>query len=82
MNIKPMKLLQIRSAWDKFQQNHPKFLRFLKVIGKNAISEGSVVEIKVTTSDGRTMNTNIKVTGQDMELFRQIQEIIAEGGLQ
>lgn len=82
MGINPMKLLQLKSAWGKFQKNHPKFLQFLKVAGKSALSEGSVIEISVTTSDGRTMNTNLKVTGQDMELVRQIQEIAAEGGLQ
>lgn len=76
MNINPMKLLQIKGAWEKFQQNHPKFLQFLKAAGKNALSEGSVVEISVTTADGRKMNTNIKVTRQDMELFEQIQELV------
>lgn len=77
MNINPMKLLQVKGLWNKFQKNHPKFPQFIKAVGKNALQEGSVIEINVTTADGRTMSSNLKINAEDMDLLRQIQELTA-----
>lgn len=81
MNINPMKVLQMKGAWDAFQKNHPKFLQFIKAVGKGALAEGTVMELTVTTAEGKTLSTNLKLTAQDMELFRQIQEVVSEGSL-
>lgn len=75
MNINPMKLLQLKGAWDTFQKNHPKFPQFVKVVGKGALAEGTVLEITVTTAEGKTLSTNLKVTAQDMEMIRQLKEL-------
>lgn len=79
--MNPMKLLQIKSAWDSFQKNHPKFPQFMKAVGKGALAEGTVMEINITTVEGKTLSTNLKITAQDMELFRQVQEMVSEGNL-
>lgn len=81
MNINPMKLLQMKGAWDTFQKNHPKFPQFMKAVGKGALAEGAVVEITVTTAEGKTLSTNLKITEQDMELARQIREMVSEGSV-
>lgn len=81
MNINPMKLLQMKGAWDNFQKNHPKFPQFMKAVGKSALAEGTVMEVTVTTAEGKTLSTNLKLTAQDMEMFRQIQELVSEGSL-
>lgn len=81
MNVNPMKLLQLKGAWETFQRNHPKFPQFMKAVGKGALAEGTVMEITVTTAEGKTLSTNLKVTAQDMELVRQLQTIISEGGM-
>lgn len=80
MNINPVKLLQMKSAWDAFQRNHPKLPQFMKAVGKGALAEGTVMELTVTTAEGKTLSTNLKITAQDMEMIRQIQEIISESG--
>ena len=51
--INPLKLLQLKNAWDQFTGRHPKFPAFLKAMTKGAITEGSILEITVTTADGR-----------------------------
>lgn len=80
MQMNPMKLLQFKAAWDTFQHNHTKFTQFIKAMGQGVLSEGSVLEITATTAEGKSLSTNLKVTAQDMELIRQIREIILENG--
>ena len=48
MPLNPMKLLQIKNAWDRFTAGHPKFPLFLKAIQKQGITEGTILELKVT----------------------------------
>ncbi len=78
MQMNPVKLLQFKTAWDEFQRSHTKFTKFIKTIGQGALSEGSILEIKATTAEGKSMDTNLKVTAQDMELIRQIREMLSE----
>lgn len=72
--INPAKILKMKSAWNTFKGNHPKFQPFIKAIGKNAIEEGTVVEITVTTKEGRTFHTNLKINQSDKELFQDMTE--------
>ena len=75
MPLNPMKLLQIKNAWDRFTAGHPKFPLFLKAIQKQGITEGTILELKVTAPDGRELCSNLKLTQEDMELFRELQEL-------
>ncbi len=74
--INPAKLLKFKGAWDKFVGNHPKFPLFINAVRSQAIEEGSVIEITVTTAEGKTLSTNIKVTGSDKELFNDLTELM------
>ncbi len=69
MNL--MNLMQIKESWTVFKNNHPKFPLFLKAALNGAMKEGSVVEIKVTTPDGKTLSTNLKLKASDLELLKQ-----------
>lgn len=73
--INPMKLLQLKNAWDQFTGRHPKFPAFLKAMTKGAITEGSVLEITLTTADGKVISTNLKVTAEDMALVNDIKDL-------
>ena len=75
MPLNPMKLLQIKNAWDRFTASHPKFPLFLKAIQKQGITEGTILELKVTAPDGRELCSNLKLTPEDMELYRELQEL-------
>lgn len=67
-------MLQYHSAWTKFTKNHPKFPKFMKAVSKDAIKPGTVVEISVTTEEGKNYTANLKLTEEDMELFKKREE--------
>lgn len=62
-------IMQMKSAWDTFTKNHPKFPMFLKAVMNKGIKEGTVIEVTITDPDGNPINTNIKVTESDLMLF-------------
>lgn len=72
--MNPLKLLELQNSWNQFKNRHPKFPNFLRAVSKNAISEGTILEIKVTDPDGRTYASNLRLTKEDMELFRKASE--------
>ena len=37
--------------------------------------EGTIIEITVTTPEGKSLNTNVKLTGSDIELFRDLTDL-------
>ena len=45
MNVNPMALLGLKSDFDKFRNNHPKFLQFAKAFTKAGIQEGDTVRM-------------------------------------
>lgn len=74
--INPAKLLQMKSAWDRFNNNHPKFQPFIRAVGENGVAEGCVFEITMTTPDGKTMKTNVKLKEDDIELFHTLKDLM------
>ena len=76
MNLQnPAAILQMMNLWNRFQNNHPKFPKFIAAVTKSAIKEGSIIEVKVTTAEGETYDSNLKINAEDMELIRQIKEL-------
>lgn len=76
MNMQnPAALLQMMNLWSRFQKNHPKFPKFISAVMKNAIKEGSIIEIKVTTAEGESYDSNLKINADDMEMIRQFKEM-------
>lgn len=71
----PAKLLKIKSAWDRFSRNHPKFEPFIKAVQRNSIEEGTIIEINITSQTGQTISTNLKLTREDMDLFKELSEL-------
>ena len=75
----PMKFFRIKGIWDRFTANHPKFPRFLQAAGQSPIGEGTILEIKIIQPDGDEIAANIKVTEDDMELYREIKDMTIKG---
>ena len=75
MNMNPMALLALKSSFDKFKNKHPRFIQFIQVITQNGIQEGTVFDCKVTLPDGRELQTNFKVTQDDLDLFEQLKNL-------
>lgn len=76
MNMQnPAAILQLMNLWSRFQNNHPKFPKFLSAVVRNGIKEGSIIEIKVTTAEGESYDSNLKINAEDMEMIEQIKEM-------
>ena len=70
MNANPMALLELKNRFDTFRVEHPKFLAFLHAMRDHAMTEGAVMEMKVTTPDGQEYVSNIRVTENDVEALK------------
>ena len=70
MNISA--LWKLKGAWAQFTQNHPKFPLFLEVVQNKGIQEGTVIGISFTDTEGKTIETNLKVTASDIELYESL----------
>lgn len=73
--MNPMLLLQLKTLWSEFTARHPKFPPFLKAVSQNGLREGTVLEIQVTLPDGKNYASNLKITEEDVEMYRKIQEL-------
>ncbi|HKM33512.1 MAG TPA: hypothetical protein VJY54_02070 [Lachnospiraceae bacterium] len=73
--MNPLKLLQIKNAWDTFQANHPKFPMFVNALATEGLSENAVIDITITTPEGKQFQSNIKLTASDMELMRSLKDL-------
>lgn len=74
--MNPAKLFKIKGAWDTFISNHPKFPMFINAVKATGMKEGTLMEITVTTPEGRKLSTNIKVTQSDKELLEDLSDMM------
>jgi len=73
MNISA--IWKLKGAWEKFTNNHPKFPLFLDAMQRKGIQEGTVIAISFTDVEGKTIETNIKVTASDIELYESLKDL-------
>lgn len=74
--INPTMLFRIKNSWSRFTTSHPKFPMFLQASSKNnVIQENTVLEIKITTPEGKNLSTNVKLTNDDLALFNDLKEM-------
>ena len=75
--MNPAKLFQLKSSWDRFSVSHPKFPMFLRAVsGNDVIKEGTIIEVNITTDDGKSFSTNVKLTKDDMQLFADVKDAV------
>lgn len=74
--MNPAAIMQMMNLWNRFKNNHPKFPQFMSAVYQNGVTEGTVFEINVTTADGKTISTNMKITADDMDIFNQLRSSI------
>ena len=68
-------IIKITQGWNCFKNNHPKFPAFLNAIRNKGIKEGTIIAVSITDPDGSVMETNIKVTADDIELFNSLKDM-------
>ena len=72
--INPIKLMKMKNAWSRFADNHPKFPLFLNANVKRGVQEGTIFEFKVTSPDGQELVTNMRLSADDIELWKELSE--------
>ena len=73
MAINPMKLLELKNLWSAFTKRHPKFPQFLSAVQQAGIPEGTIIEVQITSPDGKTFTSNMKVTSEDIDAVKSLQ---------
>jgi hypothetical protein len=69
-------VMRVKNAWDTFTRNHPKLMPFVQAVGREAIADGTIIEVKVTSPQGKEYNTNMKITQSDLDLFDQMKTMM------
>ncbi len=67
MAINPMDMMKIGERLRIFRSQHPRVGSFFQDVRANAIAPGAVIEMKVTSVEGKEYVCNIKVTQEDLE---------------
>lgn len=70
--INPAKLLSFKKDWEGFAQRHPRFVQFILAIFQNGMGEGSVIDVTVTLPDGKTYQSNMRLTQEDIDFIKGI----------
>ena len=74
MAFNMMQLMGLKADFDKFKNNHPKFVQFIQAMSQNGLQEGTILECKVTTPGGKEIQANIKITQDDIMLLQKLKE--------
>lgn len=74
--MNPASIMKIMNMKNEFNRQHPKFTAFTKAVFAKGIQEGSVIEISVKNPGEEEMASNIKVQAGDLELLREIKELM------
>ena len=79
MNFNQLAMLQqLKSGMERFRANHPKFPMFLNAVSQDALKEDTIIEINVTTSEGKNYCSNIKLNADDMEFIETLKNMKAQ----
>ncbi len=75
--MNPLNAMKVVPLIKRFGENHPKFVSFLQVVS-GRFREDCVLEVQFKDPDGQVIVSNIKVTAEDMELLRELNNLKGE----
>ena len=75
MAFNPAAIFKAKKSWDTFCRNHPRFPAFLQAVQASGIQEGTVIEVTVTTPEGKNMTTNVRITASDLQAVEDLKGI-------
>lgn len=70
-----MKMMKLKSKWDSFCKNHPKFPMFIQACNQKKLTEGTIIDVKITRPDGTVLSTNVKLLQEDIELLQDLKSM-------
>lgn len=68
-------MFKLGGMWLKFSKNHPKFAQFIKAFKKQGLVPDAVVDLKITYPDGNTIDTNLKITEDDLKMLEELKNM-------
>lgn len=75
MAMNPVMIMKMMSAKKTFENNHPKFVLFLKHMFSGGVEEGTIIEMTVTKPGQAPVTSNIKVQASDLELLNSLKDM-------
>ncbi len=74
-----LKFQQIKNTFKRFDQDHPKFKNFMNAVWREqALKQDAVIEISITSPEGKNYCSNIKLNAADIEMFEQLKSMKPE----
>ena len=74
-----LKFQQIKNAFKRFHQDQPKFKNFMNAVCREqALKQDAVIEISITSPEGKNYCSNIKLNAADIEMFEQLKSMKPE----
>ena len=70
--MNPTAIFKAKKSWETFCGNHPKFPAFLQAAQSAGLREGTIIEVSLTTPEGKTLATNVRLTASDIEAFNNL----------
>ena len=65
----PLLPAEAQQKFITFRQEHPRVIPFFSAVKDDALQEGTICDMKITTPDGVAKQCNIKLTQNDIEMF-------------
>ena len=72
--MNPMAMMKISGMIKAFQGRHPRIFSFFQDAA-NSTGIDSIIEMKITTAEGKVLQTNMKVMQEDLELIAQLKQM-------
>ena len=73
--INPSSAMKFMNSKNKFSENHPKFVAFLRNVFGSGVPEGTIIEVTVTKPGEKPVTSNIKVKQSDLDMLQSLREL-------
>ena len=73
-NMNPQELFRLMSEIGRFKEDHPKAVAFASSVARDGLSEGTVLELKVTGPSGEEKICNVRVNEKDVAMIQMLKE--------
>lgn len=69
-------MMQIMGEFNKFKQNHPKFISFLKAVIQKGLPEGAIIEISVKyPGEDEKIESNMMIKDEDLKMIEALKNM-------
>ena len=74
-----LKFQQIKNTYKRFDQDQQKYKIFWNAVWREqALKQDAVIEISITSPEGKNYCSNIKLNAADIEMFEQLKSMKPE----